>query len=39
MKIEKESNFVDIEYLAATTKGGADDKFVIITDSNHIFVY
>ena len=33
MKIEKESNFVDIEHLPKT------DLFIIITDSNHVFVF
>jgi hypothetical protein len=33
MKIEKESNFIDMEYLPRS------DIFVIITDTNHIFVF
>lgn len=33
MKIEKESNFVDIEYLPK------QDLFVVITDNNCAFVY
>ncbi len=33
MKIEKESNFVDIECLPKS------DVFIIITDSNHVFLF
>ena len=33
MKIEKESNFVDLEVLPKT------DIFIVITESNHVFVF
>jgi hypothetical protein len=33
MKIEKENNFVDMEYLPKS------EMFIIITDSNHVLIY
>ena len=36
MKIEKESNFIDMEYIPLK---GNSDMFVLIADNNSIFVY
>lgn len=40
MKIEKESNFVDMAYIPPrSNNSSAKQMFVIITDSNSIFIY
>ena len=41
MKIEKESNFIDMEYIPGSNKDASpsDLWFVLITDSNSIFIY